>query len=61
MIKDGAGRAYAYPAVSFDFPELSCISDAVMALRRAGYSLVRLQGARAIMRQHNEYRYICAV
>jgi hypothetical protein len=59
MIEDETGRRYAYPAVVFDFPEVSGIVDAVKMLRKAGYSLVRLQGDRAILRQHNAYRYIC--
>lgn len=61
MVEDNTGRRYSYPAVTFDFPEYVGIIDAVKSLRRAGYSLVRLYGSRAIMRLHNEYRYICAV
>jgi hypothetical protein len=60
MIEDSTGRRYAYPAVVHDLP-FDSVLDAVKALRKAGYSLVRLQGSRAIMRQHNEYRYICAL
>jgi len=61
MIEAQDGRRYSYPAVVFDFPELSEIGDAVKMLRRAGYRLVRLYGSRAILRQHNEVRYICAL
>lgn len=61
MIENSNGRRYSYPAVVFEFPEMSGIVDAVKQLRKAGYSLVRLQGSRAVLRQHNEYRYICAL
>ena len=61
MIADHTGRRYSYPAVVFDFANYTGISDAVAVLRRSGYRVVRIQGARAIMRQHNEYRYICAL
>lgn len=59
MIEDETGRRFAYPAVMFNIDNpLFTLTDIVKTLRAAGYSLVRLQGDRAILRQHNEYRYI---
>lgn len=61
MVEDATGRRYSYPPVVFDFPEYSDLMDAVKALRRAGYVLTKKQGGRAILRQHNEWRYVCAL
>lgn len=61
MVEDAMGHRYSYPAVVFDFPEYSDLMDAVKALRRAGYVLMEKQGGRAILRRHNEYRYVCVL
>ena len=61
MIEDRTGRRYAYPAVVAEIHRFSTLDDAIRALRANGYSLKRKEGGRAIMKQHNEYRYICAL
>ena len=58
MKQDSAGRRYAWPANYFDFPDLAA---AVACLRRVGFSVVRIQGQRAILKKYTgEIRYIYA-
>ncbi len=61
MVQDSTGRRFAYPANYFDFPGWDSISFAVSVLRRVGWSLVRYQGSRAILRRGRDYRYICGI
>lgn len=58
MKQDSTGRRFAYPANYFDFSDLAA---AVACLRRVGFSVVRIQGQRAILKKYTgEIRYIYA-